>query len=261
MKPIPHSKRDRTTNQFHPATSPKHSHEGEEIQYTSSSLYDLKIDVLEITDIEREFELVCARLKLVSKNAKDPITASLPTGPGLSAQETVSLLVNAHLYEDAIHISKIFDLDKTPIVEGLASRCVTLARAKATERDAAWDWLSENNQASADLRTGSAVEAAWKLLQDILLRLEIKGQSSLFKAVVKRIFTHGATLPAWLIHEYKEVFCFIPAVHYIACLSIRVSFVLLEFFSSSNCREIHPNSFDCIMSMVIWRMLPIWPWN
>eukprot|EP00095_Tigriopus_kingsejongensis_P000570 snap_masked-scaffold372_size192401-processed-gene-0.15 protein:Tk00570 transcript:snap_masked-scaffold372_size192401-processed-gene-0.15-mRNA-1 annotation:"nuclear pore complex protein nup160-like protein" len=203
VKPIPHSNRERDEFQP-PGVSPKRTHEGDEIYYTSASVFKPKIDVLEISDIEREFELVCARLKLVSTHSKDPITATLPTGPGLSAQETVALLVNANLYEDAIHIGQIFDLDKSPIVKGLSSKCVNLARAKAAERDAAWEWLSDNNPCGADLRSGSAVEAAWKLLQDILSRLEDEGQSTLMKAAVQRIFSFGATLPAWLVQDYKK---------------------------------------------------------
>ena len=70
------------------------------------------------------------------------------TGPGLSANETVALLTAANLYEDAVHIGRIFELDHRSVLEGLASRCVWLAKsAGAVERDAAWDWLAENREA------------------------------------------------------------------------------------------------------------------
>lgn len=133
----------------------------------------------------------------------DPVTSL--TAPGLSASETVSLLIAANLYEDAIRISKLFALDVRPIVEGLASRCVRLTQARVAEQDAAWDWLADNNPSGVDIRSGSAVEAAWKLLEDVLKRLEEPGQSNLHKAVVTRLFSLGAFLPTWIVAGYKKV--------------------------------------------------------
>ena len=131
---------------------------------------------------------------------------SAVTGPGLSANETVALLTAANLYEDAVHIVRIFDLDYRPVLEGLASRCVWLAKsAGAVERDAAWDWLAENSPSGMDIRAGSAVEAAWKLLQCLLWRLEEGRQSKLHRAVAERLFSQGAYLPSWLVNSYKIV--------------------------------------------------------
>jgi hypothetical protein len=172
------------------------------------------MEVLEKEQIEKEFELISARLKLVKKssrsnNADSSAALFAITGPGLSAGETVSLLVSANLYEDAANISRIFDLDYRPILEGLSSRCVWLAaKAGGIDRDAAWDWLAENT-AAVDARTGSSssssVEAAWKLLQDLLSRLEEPSRSKLHKAVSVRLFSQGAYLPSWLVNSYKKV--------------------------------------------------------
>ena len=108
----------------------------------------LKMEVLEKAQIEREFELVSARLKLTKRSRSSQSALSAVTGPGLSANETVSLLTASNLYEDAVHIGRIFELDHRPVLEGLASRCVWLAKsAGAVERDAAWDWLAENREA------------------------------------------------------------------------------------------------------------------
>ena len=56
-----------------------------------------------------------------------------------------------------------------------------------------------------DIRAGSAVEAAWKLLQCLLGRLEEGRQSKLHRAVAERLFSQGAYLPSWLVNSYKMV--------------------------------------------------------
>ena len=163
-----------------------------------------KMEVLEKAQIEREFELVSARLKLTKRSRSSQSALSAVTGPGLSANETVALLTAANLYEDAVHIGRIFELDHRSVLEGLASRCVWLAKsAGAVERDAAWDWLAENSPSGVDIRAGSAVEAAWKLLQCLLGRLEEGRQSKLHRAVAERLFSQGAYLPSWLVNSYK----------------------------------------------------------
>ena len=170
------------------------------------------MEVLERAQIEREFELVSARLKLTKQRGSRPSSSSqhaalsAVTGPGLSAGETVALLTAANLYEDAVHVGRVFGLDPRPALEGLASRCVWLARsAGPAERDAAWDWLAENSPSGADIRAGSAVEAAWRLLQSLLGRLEEGRQSKLHRAVAERLFSQGAYLPSWLVNSYKVV--------------------------------------------------------
>lgn len=102
--------------------SPKRSNEGEEIVIENFDK-PVKMTVLEMSDIEKDFELVCSRIKLASKIGDKSGGVS-----ALSAGETVSLLINANLFEDAIHICNLFDLSFKPIVEGLASRAVKLAR-------------------------------------------------------------------------------------------------------------------------------------
>jgi hypothetical protein len=50
-----------------------------------------------MSEIQKEFQLVCARLKLANK------TNEL-TGPTLSPAETVALLVAANLFDDAVNL-------------------------------------------------------------------------------------------------------------------------------------------------------------
>ena len=94
--------------------SPKRNSDGEELLMQRQK--KPKMEVLEMEEIEKEFELISARLKLVKKLSSESgdVGRSAPlavTGPGLSPGETTALLIQANLYEDAIHISRLFDLD------------------------------------------------------------------------------------------------------------------------------------------------------
>ncbi len=106
-----------------------------------------RLQVLELPDIQKEFQLVCARLKLANK-------INDMTGPSFSPAETIALLVNANLFDDAVNLAKSFDLDPRGIVEGLASRCVRLARARPSEQEAAWEWLADYTNVGAKGQTG-----------------------------------------------------------------------------------------------------------
>ena len=114
-----------------PGVSPKHSYDGEII--IAASLKP-KMDVLEAADIQKELQLVSARLKLANYSSKRSSKRSehqgsgAISGPGLSANDALALLVSANLYTDGVNIAKAFKLDYRPIVEGLASRCVYLSR-------------------------------------------------------------------------------------------------------------------------------------
>lgn len=106
--------------------SPKRTVDGDEIMYNADQPR-LKMEVLEIADIEKEFELVCARLKLVHLQGDSAVPVA--AGANLSPPELASLLITANLYEDAIHVSKLFELPLHPVFEGLTSRCVKLSRS------------------------------------------------------------------------------------------------------------------------------------
>jgi len=211
--------------------SPKRDHEGEEIE---QQVTERKMEVLELCDIDRDFQIVCARLKLANKQTATPALSGLQAGAAAlvgggqsTPDETVSLLVAANLYEDAVKIATAFrpPLDCRPIVEGLAAKCVLLTRSSASvaagssssksssdEISCALDWLSDNVNPAAssgsDLRPSNAVEAAWKLLEDLVTRLEpakSSGESQLHRAVAAKLITLGAFLPAWLVNGYKVV--------------------------------------------------------
>merc|ERR1719474_811989 len=83
--------------------SPKRTHEGDEIEH--QHLTERKMEVLELCDIDRDFQIVCARLKLANKQTATPALSGLEAGAAAlvgggqsTPDETVSLLVAANLY-------------------------------------------------------------------------------------------------------------------------------------------------------------------
>lgn len=206
VKPVLQKNNSEETSSF--SFSPKHTHDGMEINQQPST--KPRLEVLEMAEIQKDFQLVCARLKLANK-------CSDLTGPSMSPVETVALLVSANLFDDAVNLAKLFNLDQRMILEGLAMKCVILARARTSEQEAAWEWLAEYSQSGTKgqpsssigqdyrLGGGAAVETAWNLLRSYLSVLEPKGQSSLHKAVVTKLMSMGAFLPAWLVSSYQLI--------------------------------------------------------
>lgn len=199
-----------------PGVSPKHSHDGH-FKAVNATEVKPRMKVLEIKDIEKEFVLVSARLKLAStlchsknKNSKnsnvDQGSSSVVTGPTLSSNDALALLVSANLFVDAVKIANVFKIDVRPVVEGLASRCVYLSRSKPSDKDLAWDWLAENNFGGGGGECGAtatSVEAAWSLLKKIVQDQEKTSVTSLKKAIAIRLMVLGTALPAWLVNAYK----------------------------------------------------------
>lgn len=182
-----------------PGVSPKHSHGGEIV---TPSRIKPRLDVLEIKDIEREFQLIAARLKLANAKKKKDQSCGAITGPTLSAQDAVTLLVSFNNFTEAVKVAKAYKVDYRPIVEGLTSRCVYLSKAKsAADKDAAWDWLAEND--FGDYAAATSVEAAWALLKKLVEDLELEGQTTLKKAVAIRLLSLGTSFPAWIVTAYK----------------------------------------------------------
>jgi hypothetical protein len=103
-----------------PGMSPKRTVDGEEIS-TELRIPPKRMEVLEMCEIEREFQLICSRLKLANKcQTTLPGSSTMLMGPALSPRETVALLISSNLYEDAVKIASSYTppLDFKPIIEG-----------------------------------------------------------------------------------------------------------------------------------------------
>ncbi|XP_068751589.1 nuclear pore complex protein Nup160-like isoform X2 [Montipora capricornis] len=164
-----------------------------------------KVTVLEIRDLEGEYLLVLARLQLVKVDA-DPTHA---TGPLLSPQESVALLTQAGLFDNALTVASHFQLPKETIFEGLASRCVKLSHlgiglTRQAEQDA-WDWILSNDLGEAQVSGYKSVtDQAWQLLKLYLDRLGPHDGHVYYRCVAAKLLSAGATLPTWLVNDYKR---------------------------------------------------------
>ncbi|CAH1256707.1 NUP160 [Branchiostoma lanceolatum] len=165
-----------------------------------------QVEILELSELEKEYMVVLARLHLIQKDP-DPAHA---TGPPLSAEETVALLVQAGLFDNAVSLSQAFRLSLVPVFEGLASKCVRLTLSgpdvpKVGGKKEAFDWLGANDiPFTHTSKPITAADQAWQLLQIYLERFDIAGVKGYHKSVANKLLSLGAPLPTWLVRAYKE---------------------------------------------------------
>ncbi|XP_028408932.1 nuclear pore complex protein Nup160-like [Dendronephthya gigantea] len=188
-----------------PNMSPKRKQgdeDGEEAYTTMIPRRRRRVTVLEIKDLEKEYMLVLARLQLLQQDT-DPAHV---TGPSLSPDETLVLLVQAGQYDTAFSIAKAFDLPLTSIFDGLAARCVKLSlyTAPNTDLDERMSWLKSNDTNVSGLtRDSSPADQAWNLLNVYLDRFGSKQNCVYYKCVCTRLLSMGCVLPTWLVNAYK----------------------------------------------------------
>ncbi|ESO97630.1 hypothetical protein LOTGIDRAFT_228261 [Lottia gigantea] len=197
VKPVTHSKND--TSEM--LSVNKHDLEGEEKNHK----VEKKVEILEVEDIEREYMLIDARLRLIRKT-EDP---TLMSGPTPRAEEMVGHLVNSGFFDRAIIVCRRFDLPLNSVFENLALRCVNLSQSSLNiEQDVtseAWDWLKENYSVSgAPTREASCVDQAWWLLQYYIECYECKN-GKYHRCIAERLLSHGFSLPTWFLNSYRSI--------------------------------------------------------
>ncbi|CAI9723426.1 Hypothetical predicted protein [Octopus vulgaris] len=201
VKPIP----NRLT---HPApeegTSPKHYLDGEEKIETDAPKRQLQIVTIE--DLEKEYLLVDARLRLIKKDA-DLMIAS---GPAIQPDEMIGILVSVGLFDRAIIICKAYDLPLNPVFENLALRCVTLSLCESDSGDEnitenAWQWLKENEISQVlTTKVCSASDQAWLLLKTYLSKYE-EPNARYHRCTAIKLLSHNYQLPTWFVNPYKTL--------------------------------------------------------
>ncbi|XP_052227575.1 nuclear pore complex protein Nup160-like isoform X1 [Dreissena polymorpha] len=200
IKPAPSARVNLGAGDVH-MRSPKHALDGEELNNNGS-----KFEILELHDIEKEYILVDARLRLLARE-EDPLLAA---GSWQGADEIVGLLVKAGMYDRAIIVSRAFDLPLNTVFESLALRCVNLAKNSSYHMRGdndytaeAWGWLKTNNLTLSNISTEtSSSDEAWQLLQQYLDRYE-DGTAQYHRCTANKLMAHGFALPAWFINSYK----------------------------------------------------------
>uniref|UniRef100_A0A452TV44 Nucleoporin 160 n=1 Tax=Ursus maritimus TaxID=29073 RepID=A0A452TV44_URSMA len=134
------------------------------------------------------------------------VATNFPVSTGSSsAEEMVSLLVQAGLFDTAISLCQTFKLPLTPVFEGLAFKCIKLQLGGEAAQAEAWSWLAANQLSSViTTKESSATDEAWRLLSTYLERYQV--QNNLYHhCVINKLLSHGVPLPNWLINSYKKV--------------------------------------------------------
>ncbi|KAK8747817.1 hypothetical protein OTU49_016620 [Cherax quadricarinatus] len=195
VKPLPRSAEDGIDNnesRMIDGTSPKRSSDGVSVA-PPLTRRQAQVKVLELTHIEREYELVHARLKMVKTQPDIP-----SSGGPLSAADTISLLTHGRLFREAVRLARLFEHPVTPVLKGLAHACLHPLVPRSSVC---------NSQEENGIIKSIESEGWWTLLKELLEEEERANQSVLHHAVVSVLLQHTASLPAWLVNSYKTRNC------------------------------------------------------
>ncbi|KAK3748185.1 hypothetical protein QZH41_012989 [Actinostola sp. cb2023] len=194
-----------------PNTSPKRKQGDEDLWYGMDRRERVprKLSIVEIKDLEKDYLLVLARLQLLRLDT-DP---SQGTGPPLTPDETMTLVIQAGLFDTAFTVASAFNLPRDSIFEGLTARCVRqsynngMTRAGMLDNKETWQWLLENDTGNTQpSHDKSVADQAWKLLQSYLDKLKKSPNGRVYyRCVASKLLTMGAPLPTWLMNEYKRL--------------------------------------------------------
>ncbi|EPQ10536.1 Nuclear pore complex protein Nup160 [Myotis brandtii] len=179
-----------------PGASPKRNHDGE----CTAAPTNRQIEILDLEDLEKECSLARVRLALAQHEP-----SAVAVAGSSSAEEMVTLLVQAGLFDTAISLCQTFKLPLTPVFEGLAFKCIKLQFGGEAAQAEAWAWLAANQLSSViTTKESSATDEAWRLLSTYLERYKV--QNNLYHhCVINKLLSHGVPLPNWLINSYKKV--------------------------------------------------------
>ncbi|XKL59635.1 hypothetical protein PGB90_000651 [Kerria lacca] len=145
------------------------------------------LEIYELKDLNREFELAAARTKL----------KSCPTDT--SAYEVIMKLISTGRYRTALKLASLFKLKLEPPLEALAVACT-----RVYEDHDPWNWLVENDISDFIIGDENATVVAWRLLEALLLKYEEPKLTTLHAAVACKIMSLDISLPYWLEVSYKK---------------------------------------------------------
>ena len=169
------------------------------------STNSLEMDILDCNDIKREYELVKARLRLLQKDEKTYSIANT----FLDANETVTLLISASLFDLAFSLCSLLKMKFEPIFEGIVSKYIYLVQSgNSFEIVDVYDCFVDNDTPSlgfincADL---APVQKMWHLITAYLDEYEVKGQTALKKCVSEKLLSNGIMIPTCLKLKYQVI--------------------------------------------------------
>uniref|UniRef100_A0A0B7AIF3 Uncharacterized protein n=1 Tax=Arion vulgaris TaxID=1028688 RepID=A0A0B7AIF3_9EUPU len=222
-----------------------------------------KMELLELSDLEKQYLLLDARLRLI-RNQPD---TALISGPMPSPEEILSLLSSAGLYDLAVSVTRAFSLSPEQVLSSLTLRCVTLAVSTSSctkssgldPNSAAWSWLRENKIPPCGAKETTASDQTWSLLQGYLSLLE-DGSGLCHRCVAYTLLSQSFPLPTWLVRSYK-------ALDVAALLRIYLTFDLLpeavslameylealtHVITGSNCPAFKLKGLDKSLPLSVW---------
>ncbi|KAK4058160.1 hypothetical protein OIO90_000899 [Microbotryomycetes sp. JL221] len=123
-------------------------------------------DILEPTDVRREYTIALTRLQL---SAEFPELER--TNFSIDAEALVALLSQTGAFEQAFTLASTLRVDMSSLFELVAERCIALSQHQDVTTDA--DWVTMNEQALN--WEGSLASKAWRLLQIYLDRYDTDG--------------------------------------------------------------------------------------
>ncbi|KPV78594.1 uncharacterized protein RHOBADRAFT_33298 [Rhodotorula graminis WP1] len=119
------------------------------------------LEVLELTDVRKEYCLALARLQLA-----DEFPELERTSFHLEPESVVTLFSQLASFDQAFQAGRILNVDLSSLFEAVTERCVTLALHGDSVEDAAWVVQSEE----AATWEGTLSAKAWRLLERHLAR-------------------------------------------------------------------------------------------
>eukprot|EP00698_Gefionella_okellyi_P000165 TRINITY_DN10148_c0_g1_i1.p1 TRINITY_DN10148_c0_g1~~TRINITY_DN10148_c0_g1_i1.p1 ORF type:complete len:1408 (-),score=347.38 TRINITY_DN10148_c0_g1_i1:70-4293(-) len=150
--------------------------------------------VLELPDMEKQLYLASARVRLVTHDSAYEDAGALLA----SERDTLSLLLQAGLFDTAFSLAHICDMDMQLVFEHLTRRCLQLEydiKAKLVLED---DVLVRDDDVTA--------VHGWEMLQRYLCKHDsAKTNYRFHQCVAETMLTHhDGKLPPWLVTQFRE---------------------------------------------------------
>ncbi|BET03507.1 Nuclear pore complex protein Nup160 [Nesidiocoris tenuis] len=142
------------------------------------------IEVLNISEVRKEFELSGARYNLID------------CPPDATKDEVVAICVSKRQYKVAMRLVTLCSLSGAQVIESLANACATM---KGNDD---WQWVANNEIDDMLVSKENAQDMAWRVLRRFIERYENDKFTELHRAAAHKLLGLKMFLPAWLVSSY-----------------------------------------------------------
>lgn len=147
----------------------------------SASSNQDSIEILDVNDIRKEFELSGARYNLGDCCAIDAVQ-----------EEIIALCIAQRQYKMAMRLANLCDLSCTPVIYNLTAACF----------EDNCDWAKFNGYDDMLLNEEETENVGWRLLERFITKYEKEKETILHKSAVLKLLEMGMFLPSWLSSSY-----------------------------------------------------------